>query len=250
MRLSGRFFLVLLAITGLVIVAATDQVVPAASERQADLRIWLTARAAGITAYLLLTLQVVLGLVLAHPTNQTTWRLSKRLFPWHENAWVFVLAFLGAHIVTIAADPYAGVGIGGALVPGLSSYRSSAVALGVMGLYALLVTGLTARYTGRLPDRWWLRIHRLSLVVFGLAWLHGVLAGTDSAALLPMYAITGLAVAASAAWRHWVVRHAPVPALAPAHAAEPLPERAPTPRGADRPSPVHGEPIPVEVTVR
>jgi predicted ferric reductase len=206
--MSGRAFLVLLAAGGLAIVALTDQIVPASSARQAELRIWLVARAAGIAAYLLLWFQVTLGLVLSHPMNQTTWKLSKRLFPWHEQAWVFVLAFLGAHVVSLVLDPYAGVGLGGALIPGLSGYRSSAVALGTLGLYALLVTGLTARYTKRLPPGAWLKIHRLSLVAFGLAWLHGVLTGTDASAWLPMYVLSGALVGAAAAWRYWIIRRA------------------------------------------
>jgi sulfoxide reductase heme-binding subunit YedZ len=244
MRLSGRAFLVILAVVGLVAVVATDQVVPASSTHQAQLRIWLAARAAGITAYLLLTLQVVLGLVLAHPTNQTTWRMSRYLFPWHENAWVFVLAFLGAHILTIVVDPYAGVGIGGALVPGLSSYRSSAVALGTLGLYALLITGLTARYTRRLPPGIWLKIHRTSLGVFVLAWLHGVLAGTDTGGMLPVYLATGSAVLAASAYRYWIVRlpratvgrSGTVPS-SPARGLVPHPDR-------------RLEPVPQEVTTR
>jgi methionine sulfoxide reductase heme-binding subunit len=207
-RLSGRTFAIVLAVAGLAIVGATDQVVPASSAHQAQLRIWLAGRATGITAYLLLTLQVILGLVLSHPTNQTTWRLSKRLFPWHENAWVFVLAFLAAHIVSLVVDPYAGVGLGGAFIPGLSSYRSSAVALGTLALYALLVTGLTARYTRRLPAGAWLRIHRFSFVVFALAWMHGLLAGTDSGALVPLYVTTGLGVLGALAYRYWVSRRA------------------------------------------
>jgi predicted ferric reductase len=206
--MSGRAFLVLLAAGGLAIVALTDQIVPASSARQAELRIWLVARAAGIAAYLLLWFQVTLGLVLSHPTNQTTWKLSKRLFPWHEQAWIFVLAFLGAHVVSLVLDPYAGVGLGGALVPGLSGYRSSAVALGTLGLYAFLVTGLTARYTKRLPPGAWLKIHRLSLVAFGLAWLHGVLTGTDTSGWLAMYVLTGSLVGAAAAWRYWIIRRA------------------------------------------
>ncbi|HYM84976.1 MAG TPA: hypothetical protein VEY67_12595 [Candidatus Dormibacteraeota bacterium] len=208
MRLSGRAFTVLLAIAGLGIVVATDQIVPATSAHQAQLRVWLAGRASGVTTYLLLTLQVVLGLVLSHPTNQTTWRLSRRLFPWHENAWIFVLAFLAAHVVSLVVDPYAGVGIGGALVPGLSSYRSSAVALGTLALYALLATGLTARYTSRLPPRAWLRIHRFAFVVFGLAWMHGVLSGTDSPTLMPLYVATGGMVVAAMAYRYWVSRRA------------------------------------------
>jgi len=206
MRLKGPSFLVLVAIVGLLVVAATDQITPATSEHQAQLRIWLAARATGITAFLLLTGQVVLGLVLSHPTNQSTWKLSKRLFPWHENLLIFVIAFLAAHVVSLVADPYAGVGIAGAIVPGLSSYRSSPVALGTLGLYALLATGLTARYTTLLPRGAWLKLHRLSIAAFALAWLHGILSGTDSSALGALYVASGLLVLAAAAYRYWVTK--------------------------------------------
>jgi predicted ferric reductase len=228
-RLNGRAAVVVMAIVGLVIVYATDQVAPASSDRQAQLRIWLAARATGITTFLLLTAQVAFGLILSHPTNRSTWKLSKRLFPWHDNLLVFVVAFVAAHIVTLAADPYAGVGLAGALVPGLSSYRSSAVALGTLGLYALLVTGLSARYTSLLPRGLWLRLHRLSIVVFVLAWVHGVLAGTDSVALLPMYVAAGLLVVGAGAYRYWVSREA-----RPTFATS-LPDRRPA-----RPGPADG----------
>jgi methionine sulfoxide reductase heme-binding subunit len=205
-RLSGRGALMLGAIIALVLIYATDQIVPATSDRQAELRIWLAARATGIAAFLLLTFQIALGLVLSHPTNKSTWKLSKRIFPWHEHLWVFVIAFLGVHIVGIVLDPYAGVGIGGALIPGLSSYRSSPVALGTMALYAFLLTAITARYTRLLPSGMWLSIHRLALVVWGLSWLHGILAGTDADPLGPMYVASGLAVVAAGAYRYWAAR--------------------------------------------
>ncbi len=205
-RLSGRTFLVLGVAMALAAVYATDQVVPATSTHQADLRIWLAARAGGIVALALLTVQVVLGLVLSHPTNKTTWKLSQKIFPWHADAWVFVLAFVGLHVVTLVLDPYAGVGIGGALVPGLSSYRSAPVAIGVIALYALLITGLTARYTKLLPRGWWLKVHRLSLGVLVMAWAHGVLAGTDSVALSGLYGASFAAVLLATAYRYWVGR--------------------------------------------
>jgi len=205
-RLSGRGAVMLGAVIALVLVYATDQIVPATSERQAELRIWLAARATGIAAFLLLTFQVALGLVLSHPTNKSTWKLSKRIFPWHEHLWVFVIAFLLVHIVSIVLDPYAGVGLGGAFIPGLSSYRSSPVALGTMALYAFLLTAITARYTRLLPAGMWLSIHRLALVVWGLSWLHGILAGTDSDPLRPMYVASGLAVVAAGAYRYWASR--------------------------------------------
>jgi sulfoxide reductase heme-binding subunit YedZ len=208
MRLSARAWLVLGAALGILIVLSTDQVVPATSAYQAQVRVWLAGRATGITAYLLLTGLVSLGLILTHPTNQSTWKLSKRIFPWHENLFVFVMAFLVAHVVSIILDPYAGVGIAGSFIPGLSAYRSAPVALGTLGLYAALVSGITGRWTKLLPQGLWLRIHRFSLVAWIMSWMHGILAGTDSAALLPIYLATGLLVLAAGAYRYWVARKA------------------------------------------
>jgi hypothetical protein len=205
-RLGGQGLVVLGALAAIVAVVATDQVLPATSEYQAQIRTWLGARAAGFTSLLLLTFQVTVGLVLSHPTNKATWRLSKLLFPWHEHAWVFTLAFTAVHVVAIIVDEYADVGLLGALVPGLSAYRSVPVAVGTIGLYALLITGLTARYTRLLPGGWWLRVHRFGLAVLALAWIHGFLAGTDSTDLGWVYGATFVAVALAGAYRYWVVR--------------------------------------------
>jgi predicted ferric reductase len=205
-RLSARGTLILTSLITLVVIYATDQVAPATSARQADLRIWLAARATGIVTFLLLTFQVCLGLVLSHPTNKSTWKLSKRIFPWHEHLWVFVVAFLAVHVVSLVLDPYAGVGIAGAFVPGLSGYRTPAVALGTFALYAFLVTAVTARYTKLLPPGAWLSIHRLALLIFLLAWLHGILSGTDSEPLRAMYVGAGLTVLLAATYRYWAFR--------------------------------------------
>ncbi len=187
---------------------ATDQILPAATDRQAELRFWLAARATGIVTLLLLTMQVAIGLVLSHPHNKTTWKLSKRIFPWHDHLWVFVFAFLVAHIVSLVVDPKAGVSVAGAFIPGLSQYRSTPVALGTLALYAFLVTAMTARYTKLLPPGAWLSLHRLALLIFVLSWLHGMLAGTDSAPLQLVYLLAGAVVIAAGAYRYWASRRA------------------------------------------
>lgn len=205
-RLGWPLLLALAGLTGIAVVITTDQVLPATSSHQAELRIWLASRAAGVVALSLLTFQVVLGLVLSHPTNKSTWRLSKRIFPWHEHAWVFTLAFLGVHVASIAADRFANVGWLGALVPGLSEFRTAPVAIGTIALYALVLTGLSARMTRLLPAGWWLKLHRVSLAVLALGWAHGLLAGTDTPALIVVYAGSFAAVAVAAAYRYWIVR--------------------------------------------
>jgi predicted ferric reductase len=208
MRLSARSWVVLGAALGLLVVVATDQVVPATSAYQAEMRLWLAGRATGIVSYLLLTVLVGFGLVLSHPTNQSSWTLSKRLFPWHENLFVFVVAFLAAHVVSLVLDPYAGVGVQGALVPGLSEYRSAPVALGTLGLYAALVSGISARWTKLLPAGLWLKLHRFALVAWVMGWLHGLTAGTDALPLLGMYLATGIVVLGAGAYRYWVSKKA------------------------------------------
>jgi predicted ferric reductase len=205
MKLNGRVAVLLFVGLGLTAVYATDQILPATSAYQAQMRIWLAARATGLASLILLTGMVVLGIVLSHP-EQGRWKQSKRIYPWHESLWIFVLAFIAVHIVSLVIDPYAGVGIAGSLIPGLSEYRSWPVALGTISLYALLIMGLTARYTRLLPNGAWLKLHRFSVVVLGVAWAHGVLAGTDTDAFAPIYWGIALAVAASAAYRYWIVK--------------------------------------------
>ncbi len=212
MRLNTATWVVIGAAVGIALVFATNQVVPASSAYQAQIRVWLAARATGITAYLLLSILVSFGLILSHPTNQSTWKLSKRLFPWHENLFVFVIAFLVAHIVSLVIDPYAGIGngpaaqIAGTFIPGLSMYRSAPVALGTLAMYAMLVSGITARWTRLLPPGFWLKLHRFALVAWALSWVHGLLSGTDAVVLVPLYAVTGLAVVSAAAYRYWVAK--------------------------------------------
>jgi len=205
-RLGGGLLVAIGAVAGIAALVAMDQILPATSTHQAELRVWLGARAAGLTALVLLTIQVSFGLVLSHPTNKSTWKLSKRLFPWHEHAWVFTLAFVAIHVVSLAVDRFAKVGIVGALVPGMSEYRTVPVAIGTLALYALLITGLTARFTRILPAGWWLKLHRLGLIVLVAAWSHGLLAGSDSPSLLGVYVGTFLVVLMAAAYRYWIVR--------------------------------------------
>jgi predicted ferric reductase len=175
----------------------------------AELRPWVAARALGVTANLLLFLEVGLGLILSHPRNTTEWRKTKQVFPWHEMLTVFTGAFLILHIALLAIDPFAGVGIVGALVPGFATFRPIAVGLGTVGLYALIFTAATAKWTRLLPSGWWLKVHRVAAVTFLLTWAHAVLAGTDGGALTPLYLVTGLAIVAGVAHRWWTARGRP-----------------------------------------
>ncbi|HET9655691.1 MAG TPA: hypothetical protein VFP72_10080 [Kineosporiaceae bacterium] len=156
---------------------------------------WIVGRASGITAYLLLLLVVMMGLVLAHPWRARLRRPSTvsriRL---HVVLTAFTLAFTVLHVVVLATDHYAGVGWRGALLPLGASFRPVPVTLGVIGLYAGLLAGATAVLAGRLPARIWWPLHKVSGLALLLVWVHGLTAGSDTPALLGLYAGGGLLV--------------------------------------------------------
>jgi sulfoxide reductase heme-binding subunit YedZ len=168
---------------------------------------WVVARAAGIGAYGLLTVLVLLGLGMSHPSVQRL--LNRAFFPYHQMLALGVLALVAVHGAALAWDRYAGVGWAGLVVPGISGYRPGPVALGVVAAEAMVWIAATAHLTYNMRRLRWITVHRLALVVFALVWAHGVWAGTDSVPLADFYRVTGLAVGMAAAWRYGVERRRP-----------------------------------------
>ena len=80
------------------------------------------------------------------------------------------------------------------------------MAIGTLALYAFVVTAITARWTKLLPRGAWLSLHRFALLIFVMAWMHGVLAGTDTSSLGPLYIGAGLFVTFAGAYRYWASR--------------------------------------------
>ena len=107
MRTGVATLVIVGAVAALVALGITDQVIPATDARTLSVRPWVAARALGVTAYLLLTLEVAAGVWLSHPRNSGDPRTSRVVFPWHELLTVFTGAFLVLHIVLLAVDPYA-----------------------------------------------------------------------------------------------------------------------------------------------
>ena len=163
--------------------------------------LWLVARAAGITAYVLLTVVTLMGMMLSHNTrarhrpNPTRIRL-------HLSLVIFTFVFILLHIAVLAVDPYAKVGLAGALLPMGAANRPVEVTLGLLSLWSALISGTSAAMAGRGAGRFWIYLHRLAGGAWILAWFHGVLTGVDTPALLGMYTLSGVAVIGVALWRY------------------------------------------------
>src|SRR5664279_3635810 len=174
---GARAILVLISVglTGVLIGAALQQV---SGNRMAP---WIIGRAAGVCAYLLLVLLVLLGLALSHPWRSRVRRPSSASrIRAHIALAAFTLGFTVLHVVVLATDRWAGVGWRGAVVPMGSTYRPAAVTLGIIGVWVTLLVGLSASAAGRLPHRLWWPLHKLAAVSLVLVWIHGVLGGGDT----------------------------------------------------------------------
>ena len=164
---------------------------------------WVLGRAAGLTSYVLLLALVSTGIVLAHPWSRYLHLPSPRTrLTVHAGLATFTLVFTVLHVVVLATDPWAKVGWVGAVLPMAAQYRPVAVSLGVIAAWAGLVTGLTARFAGRLLGRLWWPIHKVAVGLLALVWAHSVLAGSDVVALRGFYLATGCGVVGLAITRY------------------------------------------------
>lgn len=189
----------LVVATAVSLVAVGRLVLDAAGGRTAH---WVLGRAAGLTSYMLLLLLVSTGILLAHPWARHLRRPSARTrLALHASLATFTLAFTVLHVVVLATDPWAKVGWVGALLPMAARYRPVPVSLGVIAAWAGLVTGLTARFAGRVGRLWW-PVHKVAAALLVLVWAHSVLAGSDVVALRGFYVGTGCAVVALAVTRY------------------------------------------------
>jgi methionine sulfoxide reductase heme-binding subunit len=167
-----------------------------------DPTFWLLARSSGITAYVLVTASVLAGLVVKSRPFGRAVKTADTL-DLHRTLAVLGLGMLALHGVALTLDRTLHMPAAGLVVPGLSPYRPLPVALGVVAceLAALLVVSFPLRR--RIGMRAWRELHWASYLVFGMATVHGLTAGTDSARPWARGLYLGAvgAVAFATAWR-------------------------------------------------
>lgn len=171
---------------------------------QADMPKWILARSSGIVSYLLLWLTSIFGILVSHPDSpRWHWMTVVTRLRVHIGFSTFAVAFTLLHMIVLATDDYADVGWLGAFLPMAAQYRPVPVTLGVIAFWGMVLAGLTAALSNtRIFRRSWLWIHRISLSFYILAWVHGMLAGSDTPSLLALYLSTGAFVIVLAAWRY------------------------------------------------
>lgn len=167
-----------------------------------DPTFWLLARASGWTAYALLTASVLAGLVLkSRPFGRALKPAS--VTDTHRFLALLGLGMLVLHGGTLMLDPTLRMPLAGLFVPGSSPYRPAAVAAGVVAAELTVLIYASFALRRRIGARNWRRLHWATYLVFLLATVHGLAAGTDSAQpwAHDLYLGAVGAVAFATAWR-------------------------------------------------
>jgi sulfoxide reductase heme-binding subunit YedZ len=190
---------------------------------------WLASRASGVVALLLVSASVLLGLTMASGLLRKP-GLKRSLLPFHEHTALAGLVAIAVHGLTLLGDGWLRPGLAGIAVPFVIGYRTVYVALGIVGGYLAALLGLSFYARRRIGARLWRKLHRATVVVYGLGLVHALGAGTD----------------AGSAWLRTLMLATLVPAVVlfavRVAGRRRAPQRAPRPRRSPRPLPEASRP--------
>jgi sulfoxide reductase heme-binding subunit YedZ len=144
----------------------------------ADHTWWLASRASGVVAMILITASVFIGLTLSTRVLKGP-GVSRWLAAAHEQAALGGLVAIALHGVTLLGDPFLNPGVKGIAVPFAIDFKTLWVGLGIVGGYLAALTGLTFYARKRIGVARWRKLHRLTIVAYGLTLVHTIQVGTD-----------------------------------------------------------------------
>jgi sulfoxide reductase heme-binding subunit YedZ len=140
---------------------------------------WLLSRSAGAVALILVATSTLLGLALANGLVRSP-QARKSATTFHEQTANAGLAAIGLHGVALLGDAFLHPSIAQLLIPFTIDYRPVFTGIGILGGYAAAVLGLSFYARRRIGGRRWRKIHRATPVVYAMALIHTLGAGTDA----------------------------------------------------------------------
>jgi DMSO/TMAO reductase YedYZ heme-binding membrane subunit len=166
-----------------------------------DQLLWLTSRAAALTAFFVIAAALLTGQALRSSMFDGLLR-NRDLSKLHRFLTMCWLPFVALHVLAMTLDAVARIGLLDLVIPFRVAYAALPIGLGTIGFDLLLIVTLTGYLRAHLDPAAWRWLHRLSYVMFGVFLLHALLAGTDfarpivlapAAGVLAFIAITSLA---------------------------------------------------------
>ncbi len=155
---------------------------------------WDLARSSGIAAYLLMWLSVVFGLVITNRMAQL-WLGGPSTVDMHQFTSLLGMGFAFFHGLILLGDHYTNFSILQIIFPFTTfNYSPFWVGLGQVAFYLTIPVVGSFYLRRRLGPALWRALHFATFLIFALITVHGMLAGTDAAALVGMYAATTISV--------------------------------------------------------
>lgn len=154
---------------------------------------WMIIRGSGVAAFAALSAATIWGLLVS---SKLLGRLvkAKPLTWFHESLGIAALLATVVHVVVLSTHEYLEFTWVEILVPGVSDWRSGAIAFGVVSFYGLVIVVGSFYVKKRIGQKTWRLIHYASLGVFLASLIHGVSAGTDTRAPMMIGIYLGSAV--------------------------------------------------------
>ena len=161
---------------------------------------WWVSRATGMVAAILLVASLVWGVLIStralKPIDRPVWLLAM-------HRWFSALAcvLIVMHMLALVADNFVHFSWVDLFVPGMASWKTTPVALGVVAFWLIAVVQATSLVQKRMPRELWKFIHYFAYVAVWLTSLHGALAGSDAGNFVYRWialALTFVAVGAAA----------------------------------------------------
>jgi sulfoxide reductase heme-binding subunit YedZ len=141
---------------------------------------WLASRASGITALVLVSLSVGIGLSMAGRIPNRP-KLKKRLVAAHEHVALAGLIAIAVHGITLLGDRFLHASPLQVVVPFLiQQHEPVFTGLGTLGGWLAALLGLSFYVRKRVGAALWRKLHRATIVVWMLAVAHTLGAGTDA----------------------------------------------------------------------
>lgn len=154
---------------------------------------WYLARGTGLVTLVLLTVVVALGI--GARSGRPAFGLPRfAVTAVHRNASLLAVLFLGIHLVTLLADPYAQLRLVDLVLPFGGAYRPVWLGLGTLAADLVAALVLTSLVRHRLGLRTWRAVHWLAYAAWPVAFAHGLGTGTDAGTLW----LRGIAVVCAA----------------------------------------------------
>ena len=142
---------------------------------------WLVSRASGVVAVMLVSLSALIGLAMAGKLVPA--RYKRDVMSLHEQVAIVVLAAIALHAGSLLGDAWLRPGLAGITIPFAVRYRPAFTSAGIIAGYLAVLLGPTFYLRRRIGARLWRRLHRATPLIWLLAVIHTLGAGSDASSL-------------------------------------------------------------------